>query len=256
MGRKRVPWTWLAALLIVALAAYALPRVWPTQLGTSGPTPTPSADPFQKPREHMVTFDIEERGVKDAEVVAAMGIVPRHEFVPEDYQSQAYVDHALPIGYGQTISQPYVVAVMTELLKLKHGDRVLEVGTGSGYQAAILAQLTDEVYTVEIIQELYDRASATLKKLGYSQVETRHGDGYYGWEEHAPYDAIIVTCAPDHIPQPLVNQLKDGGRLVIPVGPPGSYQTLWLIEKHGEEVTSRSVMGVVFVPLTGVHPTP
>jgi protein-L-isoaspartate(D-aspartate) O-methyltransferase len=201
----------------------------------------------------MVSFDIESRGVRDAEVLRAMKAVPRHEFVLPDYLGQAYADHPLPIGYGQTISQPYIVAAMSELLQLKRGNRVLEVGTGSGYQAAILAELTDQVYSVEIIEELYQRASETLEQLGYDNVHVKHADGYYGWEEHAPYDAIIVTAAPDHIPQPLVKQLKDGGRLVIPVGPPGSYQTLWLIEKHGDEIMSKEVMGVVFVPLTGAH---
>ena len=201
----------------------------------------------------MVSFDIESRGVRDAEVLRAMLVVPRHEFVLPDYLGQAYADHPLPIGYGQTISQPYIVAAMSELLRLKRGDRVLEVGTGSGYQAAILAELTDQVYSVEIIEELYQRASETLERLGYDNVHVKHADGYYGWEEHAPYDAIIVTAAPDHIPQPLVKQLKDGGRLVIPVGPPGAYQTLWLIKKHGEEIVSKEVMGVVFVPLTGAH---
>lgn len=202
----------------------------------------------------MVTFDIEDRGVLDTAVLRAMRTVPRHEFVLPDYSSQAYDDHPLPIGYGQTISQPYIVAAMTELLRIKPGDRVLEVGTGSGYQAAVLAELTDEVYSVEIIAELHARASEALKKLGYGKVQLKHADGYYGWEEHAPYDAIIVTAAPDHIPQPLISQLKEGGRLVIPVGPPGSYQTLWLLEKKGGKTTSREVMGVVFVPLTGSHP--
>ncbi|MBC7261620.1 MAG: protein-L-isoaspartate(D-aspartate) O-methyltransferase, partial [Chloroflexi bacterium] len=230
----------------------------PTVRGLAIPTlvkATPTPDPYQIPREHMVTFDIEGRGVRDPEVLRAMRTVPRHEFVLPEYVNRAYGDHPLPIGYGQTISQPYIVAVMTELLKLKRGDRVLEIGTGSGYQAAILAELTDEVYSVEIIEELYKRATETLNRLGYSKVKTKHADGYYGWEEYAPYDAIIVTCAPDHIPQPLINQLKDGGRLVIPVGPPGGYQTLWLIEKHGEQTVAKEIMGVAFVPLTGTHPS-
>jgi protein-L-isoaspartate(D-aspartate) O-methyltransferase len=201
----------------------------------------------------MVTFDIKDRGVSDADVLRAMEAVPRHEFVLPEYLSQAYADHPLPIGYGQTISQPYIVAVMTELLNLKRDDRVLEIGTGSGYQAAILAELTEEVYSIEIIPELYKSSSETLKRLGYDKVKTRNADGYYGWEEYAPFDAIIVTAAPDHIPQPLVNQLADGGRLVLPVGPQGAYQTLWKIEKHGTEITSKSIMGVVFVPLTGTR---
>jgi len=224
----------------------------------TAPTPqkeqTPTADAYQARREHMVTSDIENRGVRDPEVLRAMRAVPRHEFVLPEYLNQAYADHPLPIGYGQTISQPYIVAVMTELLRLKRGEKVLEIGTGSGYQAAILAELTDQVYSVEIIEELYQRAGETLKRLGYGKVQLKHADGYYGWEEYAPYDAIIVTAAPDHIPQPLINQLKDGGRLVITVGPPGSYQTLWLVEKHGGQTLSKEIMGVVFVPLTGTHP--
>ncbi len=217
-------------------------------------TPTAAtADPYQPLREHMVTFDIEDRGVLDPAVRQAMRTVPRHEFVLPEYLDQAYADHPLPIGLGQTISQPYIVAAMTELLSLERGDKVLEVGLGSGYQAAILAELTDQVYSVEIIEELYKRATETLQRLGYSQVKTKLADGYYGWEEYAPYDAVIVTCAPDHIPQPLVNQLKEGGRLVIPVGPPGTFQTLWLVEKKDGKTTSKSIMGVVFVPLTGTH---
>jgi protein-L-isoaspartate(D-aspartate) O-methyltransferase len=201
----------------------------------------------------MVERQIRERGVTDEEVLEAMERVPRHDFVPSEYQSQAYADRPLPIGYGQTISQPYIVALMTELLQLKNTDRVLEIGTGSGYQAAILGEIVAEVYTVEIIEALAAEAAARLKRLGYDNVHTLHADGYFGWEEHAPYDAIIVTAAPDHIPQPLVQQLKDGAKLVIPVGPPGGYQTLWEVTKIGQEVTKRNVTGVLFVPLTGEH---
>ncbi len=201
----------------------------------------------------MVETQIRRRGVTDRDVLAALERVPRHEFVPEQYRDQAYGDHPLPIGYGQTISQPYIVALMTELLQLKNTDRVLEIGTGSGYQAAILAEIVAEVYTVEIIEALAIEARERLKRLGYHNVHVRHGDGYYGWEEHAPYDAIIVTAAPDHIPQPLVQQLKDGARMVIPVGPPGSHQTLWLVTKEKGTITKRSVTGVLFVPLTGEH---
>ncbi len=193
------------------------------------------------------------RDITDPRVLAAMQKVPRHRFVlPQDID-RAYGDHPLPIGYGQTISQPYMVAAMTQLLNVKPGDKILEIGAGSGYQAAILAELTDQVYTVEIIPELAAAAAERLRELGYTQVRVKNADGYYGWEEFAPFDAIIVTAAPDHIPQPLVRQLKDGGRLVIPVGPQGSVQTLWVVEKQGDKITSRQVMDVLFVPLTGKH---
>ncbi len=218
------------------------------------PTPTLERDPFAAHREHMVRSQIEARGVKDPQVLEAMRDIPRHEFVPLPYLDRAYEDHPLPIGYGQTISQPYMVAVMTELLHVEEGDKVLEVGTGSGYQAAILAEITDQVYSVEIIPELAESAAARLKRLGYEQVKVANLDGYYGWEEHAPYDGIIVTCAPDHMPSPLLEQLKDGGRLVIPVGPPGAYQTLWLVEREGDEFLYKNVMEWIrFVPLTGEH---
>jgi len=218
------------------------------------PTPSPTpGDEFARLRHQMVELQIKARGVKDPRVLAAMEKVPRHEFVPAEFIDQAYEDHPLPIGHGQTISQPYIVAVMTELLQLEPGDKVLEIGTGSGYQAAILAEITDKVYTDEIIPELAKSAEERLRRLGYTSVKVKNADGYYGWEEHAPYDAIIVTCAPDHVPRPLIRQLKDGGRMVIPVGPPGGYQSLWLIEKHGDEVKSHNVMGVLFVPMLGEH---
>jgi len=215
--------------------------------------PAPAMGRFYEAREQMVKFQIEHRGVEDKEVLGAMRTVPRHEFVLPEYLGHAYNDNPLPIGYGQTISQPYIVAVMTELLHLSRNSKVLEIGTGSGYQAAILAEMTKHVYTLEIVEPLYQSAKDRLARLGYSHVVVDCADGYYGWEEYAPYDAIIVTCAPDHIPQPLVNQLADGGRMVIPVGPPGGYQVLWLIERHGEEIGSERMMGVGFVPLTGGH---
>jgi len=201
----------------------------------------------------MVDTQIAARGIKDQAVLEAMRRVPRHFFVPDQYRHQAYADHPLPIGYGQTISQPYIVALMTELLRLKGGERVLEIGTGSGYQAVILREVGAEVYTVEIIPELCEQARQRLQALGYTDIHVHCADGYYGWEEYAPFDAIIVTCAPDHVPPPLKAQLKDGGRMVIPVGPPGGYQTLYLIERQGDNYISYDKGGVIFVPLTGEH---
>ena len=246
------------AVLAVMLTACGSTQPAPAQTRALVVSPSPSvsiaSDPYYtRLRKEMVVLQIQARDVSDSEVLKAMETVPRHLFVPQNYLDQAYEDHPLPIGFGQTISQPYIVALMTEKLKIKRGDKVLEIGTGSGYQAAILAELTDQVYSVEVVEELFKQGTETLQRLGYTQVQTRHADGYYGWEEHAPYDAIIVTCAPDHIPQPLVNQLEEGGRMVVPVGPPGSFQTLWLVEKQDGKVTSKSIMGVVFVPLTGEH---
>lgn len=213
-------------------------------------SPPPTADTFTAQRRQMVVEQIRARDVRDAAVLRAMETVPRHEFVPADWLAQAYEDHPLPIGQGQTISQPYIVAAMTELAEIKRGDRVLEIGTGSGYQAAILAALTDQVYSVEIIPALAGSAAERLKRLGYTNVAVANADGYNGWQEHAPYDAILVTAAPDHIPPPLIAQLKDGGRMVIPVGPVGGFQTLWRVIKRGDQVFSENVMGVLFVPLT------
>jgi len=197
----------------------------------------------------MVVEQLRSRGIKDESVLQAMETVPRHLFVSEDLKDRAYDDCALPIGEGQTISQPYIVALMTELLDGKPGDRVLEIGTGSGYQAAILAELVSEVYTIEIIGVLAERANKALTEEGYENINLRQADGYLGWEEFAPFDAIIVTCAPDHIPQPLIRQLKDGGRMVIPVGMPGAYQTLWQIRKLGDRLEMKNVTTVRFVPL-------
>jgi protein-L-isoaspartate(D-aspartate) O-methyltransferase len=212
--------------------------------------PGATADPYLGTRRTMVERDIRGRGVADEAVLEVMARVPRHAFVLPEYLASAYADHPLPIGYGQTISQPYIVAAMTELLRVKPDSTVLEIGTGSAYQAAILAELARQVYTIEIVEELCVQARSRLADMGYRNVQVICGDGYYGWEKAAPYDAIIVTCAPDHVPQPLVNQLADGGRMVIPVGPPGMYQVLWVIERHGEEIKSEQVMGVAFVPLT------
>ncbi|HOK30210.1 MAG TPA: protein-L-isoaspartate(D-aspartate) O-methyltransferase [bacterium] len=203
---------------------------------------------LKEAREKMVEL-IKTRGITDKRVLAAMLKVPRHLFVDRSQWRSAYDDRPLPIGFGQTISQPYIVALMTESLNINMGDRVLEVGTGSGYQCAILAELTDKVYSVEIIEELGRKASMVLKELGY-KVRIKIGDGYNGWEEYAPFDAIIVTCAPDHIPTPLIQQLKVGGRMVIPVGPTGLYQTLWLITKEKEDkLVYKNLGDVLFVPL-------
>ena len=203
---------------------------------------------LKEAREKMVEL-IKSRRIKDERVISAMLKVPRHLFVDKSQWGSAYDDRPLPIGFGQTISQPYIVALMTESLEIKKSEKVLEIGTGSGYQSAILAELTDKVYSVEIIEELGKRADRVLKSLGY-RVRIKIGDGYNGWEEYAPFDAIIVTCAPDHVPPPLIQQLKIGGRMVIPVGPPGLYQTLWLIKKEKEDKLIYKNLGdVLFVPL-------
>jgi len=237
----------LVFLLVACAQAPAL-----TEESTQPEFSQPMQAEFEKQRLEMVEKTIAARDVTDEDVLRAMRTVPRHLFVPPDLQDRAYRDHPLPIGYGQTISQPYIVAWMTELLELKPGEKVLEIGTGSGYQAAILAELEGvEVFTIEIVPELADMAEGRLQELGYSDVEVKQGDGYYGWPEYAPFDAIIVTAAPDHLPAPLVEQLVEGGRLVIPIGPPGGYQTLWKFVKEGGDVTAYSMGGVIFVPFTG-----
>ncbi len=208
---------------------------------------------FKLDRIDMVRRQIEARGVSDEKVLEAMRKVPRHEFVPGGVRAHAYTDGPLPIGEGQTISQPYIVALMTESLGLKPDHKVLEIGTGSGYQAAILAEIVKEVYTIEIIEKLARSAEETLKRLGYENIKVKAGDGYLGWPEYAPFDAIIVTCAPDHVPQPLVDQLSDGARMVIPVGSEYGIQTLYLLEKHGEKLEKKSIIPVRFVPMTGEH---
>ncbi|MGH7391365.1 MAG: protein-L-isoaspartate(D-aspartate) O-methyltransferase [Candidatus Rokuibacteriota bacterium] len=190
------------------------------------------------------------RGIANPRVLEAFVAVPRHEFVPEASRADAYADHPLPIGHGQTISQPFIVAFMTEQLDPKPTDRVLEIGTGSGYQAAILSVLVSEVYTIEIVEPLARRAESDLKRLGYENVKVRAGDGYEGWPDAAPFDAIIVTCAPDHVPQPLVDQLRDGGRMIIPVGSGGD-QKLYVLDKRGPQLERRAVLPVRFVPMTG-----
>ncbi len=200
----------------------------------------------------MVAEQIEARGVSDTRVLAAMRTVPRHLFVPADLQDAAYADAPLPIGYGQTISQPYIVAFMTEALGLKPGDKVLEVGTGSGYQAAVLAEILSNVFTVEIIAPLAAQAAERLARLGYGTIGTKQADGYYGWKEEAPFDAIIVTAASGHVPPPLVAQLAPGGRIIIPVGGVYDVQTLVLVTKDPDgRLSIRELLPVRFVPLTG-----
>jgi protein-L-isoaspartate(D-aspartate) O-methyltransferase len=211
-----------------------------------------ASDPYREARKEMVQHDLRGRGIRDARVLKVMAEVPRHLFVDERYRGEAYADHPLPIGEGQTISQPYVVALMTEALKLKPSYRVLEIGTGSGYQAAVLAGIVKEVYTVEIRKILADRASGRLKALGYGNVTVRYADGYFGWERAAPFDAIIVTASANHIPPPLIRQLKEGGTLIIPLGSTVFYQTLTLVrKKRGGELSVEQLGPVAFVPMTG-----
>ncbi len=228
--------------IIIALLFAFLTSFFSTGCSSSG-------RPYEKQRERMVRDQIIARGIDDSFVIGAMMRVPRHRFVPEKLASMAYIDNPLPIGSDQTISQPYIVALMTASLRLKGGEKVLEVGTGSGYQAAVLAEIVDTVYTIEIIPELARRARKTLDSLGYKNVEVRAGDGYDGWPEHAPFDGVIVTAAAPKLPPLLVEQLKPGGRLVIPVG--DLYQDLHVYEKTSEGLKLISTLPVRFVPMTG-----
>jgi protein-L-isoaspartate(D-aspartate) O-methyltransferase len=217
---------------------------------TAASPDTTSPDPNLEDRLRMVDVQIAARGINDPLVLQAMQDVPRHRFVPDDVVSMAYDDHALPIGLGQTISQPYIVALMSEALQLSPGDKVLEIGTGSGYQAAVLEAMGMVVYSIEIIPELAAQAAERLEALGY-EVVTRNADGYFGWEEHAPFDGIIVTAAPDHLPQPLAAQLAPGARMVIPIGPVGAVQTLWVFTADvSGELQAENLGRVVFVPFT------
>lgn len=207
-------------------------------------------DVYKNKREKMVKQQIEKRGVKDSAVLQAVLTVKRHEFIPAAQADNAYDDRPLPIGYGQTISQPYIVAYMTEAIQLQPHFKVLEIGTGSGYQAAILSKIVKEVYTIEIIPELGNTAANHLKKTGFTNVRTKVADGYNGWPEHAPFDAIVVTAAAEYVPPPLLKQLKEGGKMVIPVGSPFMTQMLMLVEKKGNKTKTRSLLPVAFVPLT------
>ncbi len=247
-------WTkrkYLIPIGLLLLAGIVL-TIGPDSVSKAPPATPAAADRYEQARLRLVAQSIAGAGVTDPEVLRVMRTVPRHEFVPPEAIDQAYDDHPLAIGYGQTISQPYIVAWMTELLELGPGEKVLEIGTGSGYQAAILAELGYvDVYTIEIVPELAVSAARRLQKLGYDQVHVKQGDGYYGWAEFAPFDAIIVTAAPDHLPAPLAAQLAEGGRLVIPIGPPGSYQSLWKFVQEQGELRAYNMGGVVFVPFTG-----
>lgn len=240
-----VPYPVTAAAGAALLAALSLPAGVPGQ----------EADSWERDRERMVREGVAAPGagieaVTDGRVLRAMRSVPRHEFVPEELRELAYVNRPLPIGHGQTISQPYVVARMTELLELEPGDSVLEVGTGSGYQAAVLAEITDRVFSVEIVRDLARTARQRLRRLGYEEVAVRHGDGYEGWSEHAPFHAIIVTAAPERVPDALVRQLARGGRMVIPVGPRGETQVLTVVRRTADGSVEREEVSFVrFVPM-------
>jgi len=215
-----------------------------------------SADGYETQRQRMVDTQLKgpDRDIRDQRVLTAMAKVPRHEFVPPEYKDMAYADSPLPIGHGQTISQPFIVAKMTELLKPGKNDVCLEIGTGSGYQAAVLAELVKQVYTIEIIEALGKPVKERLKRLGYTNIEVKIADGYDGWPEHGPYDGIVVTCAANHVPPPLVQQLKKGGRMAIPVGGPFSLQNLMLVEKDKNgNLSQRTIFPVSFVPMVGGH---
>ena len=208
------------------------------------------AEPADPRAVNMVNIQLIRRGIEDSLVLEAMLQVPRHKLVPEHLKNAAYLDRPLPIGYGQTISQPYIVAYMTEMVRPQSHHRALEIGTGSGYQAAVLAQIVEEVYTIEIVRELGKRARSDLQELGYDNIQVKLADGYWGWEEHAPFDSIVVTAAAEYIPPPLIEQLAEGGRMIIPVGHPYQTQYLTLVEKEEGEVTTERLMPVRFVPFT------
>jgi protein-L-isoaspartate(D-aspartate) O-methyltransferase len=247
--------TRLAILAALGCQLLGLLGCGATDMGKEGTKLTPTtlsyADSarFAQERQRMVAEQIAARGVRDMTVLQAMRSVPRHEFLPEDMRAAAYRDSPLPIGFDQTISQPYIVALMTEALGLEGGEKVLEVGTGSGYQAAVLDEIAGSVFTIEIVPELAERAQATLARLGYTDVRVRAGDGYRGWPEEAPFDAIVVTAAPDHVPQPLLDQLRVGGRLVLPVGRNRQQLQVWTRTEGGFE--PRFSIPVQFVPMTG-----
>ncbi|MCJ7512000.1 MAG: protein-L-isoaspartate(D-aspartate) O-methyltransferase [Anaerolineales bacterium] len=231
---------------VTGLALASLPAC-----GTRSLPPAASeSDPYLAARQAMVEQGVVAWGIEDPAVIEAMSVVPRHEFVPQEFLDQAYENHPLPIGLGQTISQPYIVALMSEQADIQPEDNVLEIGTGSGYQAAILSHLSSRVYTIEILEELAASAAERFSRLGYGSIHTRHADGFGGWPEQAPFDAILVTAAPDHVPPPLLEQLAVGGVMVVPIGPVGGYQELWRIERLEDgQIRATSLGGVRFVPL-------
>jgi protein-L-isoaspartate(D-aspartate) O-methyltransferase len=233
----------LAAVFFVAASAVPSPRSFPQDQAQE--------KAFARARRAMVEAQVASRGVRDASVLETLRTVPRHLFVPPAWRGEAYADYPLPIGEGQTISQPYIVGLMTQSLKLRKGERVLEIGTGSGYQAAVLSLLVGEVFTVEINERLARRAEETLRDLGYANVRVRCGDGFFGWPEEAPFDAVIVTCAVDHVPPLLFEQLREGGRLILPLGNARTFQTLTLVTKKNGRAVVRKIIDVRFVPMTG-----
>jgi len=233
-------------LRIIFITSILLSLTFPVSIARSSEEPS-----LVEARKRMVERDLKGRDIRDPKILEIMGKVPRHLFVEPSLKGKAYADHPLPIGEGQTISQPYIVALMTQILKIQPGERVLEIGTGSGYQAAVLAELTDQVYTIEIMEALTQQAAQRLGQLGYEKVKVKYGDGYFGWEEAAPFDAIIVTCAANHIPPPLIKQLKEGGRLIIPLGSTTYFQNLTLLTKKMGKTDVQHLLGVAFVPMTG-----
>jgi len=251
MKRKRTINRKIAFFVIVIVILFVvLTQKTNFRLGIETIDVSEELDEYANLRKQMVNTQLRSRDITDENVLAVMEKVSRHKLMPF-YTDQAYDDHPVPIGYGQTISQPYIVALMTQELRVDKNDKVLEIGTGSGYQAAVLAELVKEVYTIEIIEELAKRSNNTFKNLGYENVKVKHADGYFGWKENAPFDAIIITAAANHIPPPLIEQLKDNGRLIIPLASAAGFQTLTIITKKGDELETRFITGVRFVPMTG-----
>ena len=234
----------MKTLRLISLMLVVLPRV--LLAGDMPDTPE-----LKTLRQDMVDRQIRQRGISDPAVLTAMNAIPRHCFVPARLTKQAYADRPLPIGAGQTISQPYIVALMTARLNLQASMRILEIGTGSGYQAAVLANIVKSVYTIEIKEPLYKTAKTRLTDLGINNIRMRHGDGYFGWPAAAPFDCIMITASVNHIPPPLLQQLKDGGRLILPLGNPFAFQNLVLVTRHGQDYTVKNITGVLFVPMTG-----